>query len=196
MTYTYTLNADGFSVNADIGDAKLWLDLSFAKSWYDDAVEQSRLPNSRDAMRREIIFAVCAAESYLLEWVRDAVLNRKHDELPNYFPANRKVGVQKRWKAVVKQVAKDRNSQSQRFNSGIWNDFCTLVDFRDGLVHGSASRPQEAGQHKDLQPYPPPAELDRKSPGWAVGVVRALIEDLHRAAGTTPQKWLSGDLKP
>jgi hypothetical protein len=56
-------------------------------------------------------------------------------------------------------------------------------------MHGGASRPQEQSQQKKLQPYPAPAELDATSPGWAVGVVRELIKDLHAAAGTLPPKW-------
>jgi hypothetical protein len=187
----YTLNADGLSVKADMGNVKAWISLTFAPEWYADAVEQTKLPKSRDAVRREIIFAVCAAESYLLEWVRDEVLDHKHDELPKYFSADNRLGVRDRWKRVVKQLAAEgRIRQAQDFNSDVWNNFDTLVEFRNGLVHGRASRPHESGQDKDLQPYPTPAELDQTALGWAVGVLSALIEQLHRTVGTSPPKWL------
>jgi hypothetical protein len=177
-------------VKVQTGNVKPWNSLTFAPHWYADAVEQSQLLKSRDAIRREIVFAVCAAESYLLEWVRDEVLNHQHDELLEYFPANRQMPVRDRWKDVLeKLVAQGRIRQAQNFNSGLWSDFSALVDFRNGLVHGGASRPQ-SGEHRDPQPYPTPAELDQTSPGWAVGVVRALIEDLHATAGTTAPKWL------
>ena len=58
------------------GTVELWATASFARAWFSDALEEAGVVNDSDARRREIVFAVCFAESYLLEWVRDVVLSR------------------------------------------------------------------------------------------------------------------------
>lgn len=64
----------------------VWNIATFAPEWYADALREALL-SGRDARRREIVFAVCCAESYLIEWVRDHVLNKQYNELEKFFPA-------------------------------------------------------------------------------------------------------------
>lgn len=49
---------------------------SFAPEWFRDAVSEVRSGGDYHSNRREILFAVCCAESFLFEWVRDDILNR------------------------------------------------------------------------------------------------------------------------
>lgn len=168
-----------------------WITSTFAPQWYADAIQEARVCVGRGARRREIVFAVCAAESYLVEWVRDSVLNRQFDALSGYFPPNEHVGIVDRWKRVVKQLAADgRISTPQTFSGKVWQDFVDLVDYRNGLLHGRSSRPATSGQPSKLKPVPSTDLLDQLSAGWAANVVQVLVNDLHRTVGTVAPSWL------
>ena len=69
-------------------------------------------------------------------------------------------------------------------------DFRKLVDYRDGLVHASASRPETDSQPEKEKPLPSKTDLDKLFPGWAVQVVVTLVKRLHDAVGTPPPDWL------
>ena len=75
--------------------ATVWITETFAPDWFADAIHESHLEGP-GARRREIIFGVCCAESYLLEWVRDEVLNREFGKLKSYFPPDDRKGVDHR----------------------------------------------------------------------------------------------------
>ena len=68
------------------GMPTIWQTYSFAPEWFADALHEAGQTGNHHARRREIIFAVCFAESYLVEWVRDEVLNRDFNLLNQYFP--------------------------------------------------------------------------------------------------------------
>src|SRR6266566_4699000 len=122
--------------------ATLWRSASFAPRWFEDAKREAAI-HGLDARRREILFAVCFAESYLLEWVRDEVLKRKFDALTEYFPLDDDRGVTDRWKEVPKLLREnDLIQASPDYGRQFWQDFRKLVNYRNGLVHASASRPQ------------------------------------------------------
>jgi hypothetical protein len=168
-----------------------WITSTFAPNWYADAVAQARTELGRDGRRREIIFAVCTAESYLVEWVRDSVLNHHFKELETYFRPGQNIGIEVKWKRVLKQLANDgRVSKAQDFGGKIWQEFRLLVRYRNGLVHGRSSRPASSGQPDELKPIPSPDDLDQLAPGWAVRIVLALLLDLHHSTGTVPPTWL------
>jgi len=67
----------------------------------------------------------------------------------------------------------------------------TLVDYRNGLTHARASRPQQAGQLDKERPVPSGDDLDRLAPGWAIQVVIDLVKYLHAEVGTPPQEWFT-----
>jgi len=168
----------------------VWIASTFAPRWYADAIQEARVGVGRDARRREIVFAVCSAESYLVEWVRDSVLNREFDDLSKYFPAGKLEGILDRWKRVVKDLTADgRISKSQAFGGKVWQDFVELVEYRNGLVHGRSSRPATSGQPANLNPVPSMDLLDQLAPGWAAKVVQVLVNDLHSTVGTAPPAW-------
>src|SRR5713101_4785635 len=80
----------------------LWFFYSFAPDWFEDALTEASRGQDHHARRREIIFAVCAVESYLVEWVRDEVLKRQFASLTSYFPSGDRRGITQRWKEVLK----------------------------------------------------------------------------------------------
>jgi hypothetical protein len=144
------------------------------------------------ARRREILFAVCAAESYLLEWVRDDVLKHDFNQLRNYFPLGEKRGLTQKWKEVPKQLCKDRLLRgTPNLGEKSWRDFKTVICYRDGLVHAGASLPEMKKEPPDgKNPVLTRSMLDSLSPGWAVRVIVALVRDLHNAVGTPTPAWL------
>jgi hypothetical protein len=137
------------------------------------------------------MFSVAAAESYLLEWARDEVLKGDFDNLKTYFPTDRHLPVREKWKTVTKALASVGLIPSvPSFAGKTWQDFCLLVEFRNGLIHARTSRPETAGLSEDELPVPSLEELRTRKPGWAVEVVTALIRELHVATGTKEPDWL------
>lgn len=64
----------------------VWLTYAFARDWYKDALREAREGRDHHARRREILFAVCAAESYLVEWTITEALKRNFKRQNEYFP--------------------------------------------------------------------------------------------------------------
>ena len=175
------------------GTPTLWLTASFAPLWFQDALSEASREQDSHARRREILFAVATAESYLLEWVRDDVL---HDftALDRYFPADerkRSHSIRDKWKAIPKQLLADGLiTATPNLGGSTLNDFDKLMKFRNGLVHARSSRPATTGLPKASLPVPSLDDLQKLQPGWASNVVRRLIRELCVAAGTTPPHWL------
>src|SRR5437763_1505475 len=82
---THIIRVMPATVRITAGAATLWLTYSFAPEWFEDALHEARTGQEHHARRREIVFAVCFAESYLLEWVRDEVLKGDFPRLNRYF---------------------------------------------------------------------------------------------------------------
>ncbi len=168
-----------------------WQTYCFSPEWFADALAESGIANSPPARRREVLFAVCCVESYLLEWVRDEVLQCDFMSLEKYFPFGSRRGIKQRWTEVTKQLASDgRIPETQDFGGEVWARFRTLVAYRDGLVHASSSRPQTTALPISQNPAPSKSTLDMMPPGYAVEIILALISDLHRAVGTSVPTWL------
>ena len=185
----------GVPSEESIGELTVWLTYSFAPEWFEDALNEAKTGADHNARRREIVFAVCCAESYLFEWVRDEIIGKSDMErlmkyLNKYFPPERKMRVLDRWKFVTKQLWKDGFILEPDFSQDYWGNFTKLVDMRNGLVHASASRPETAQQPQEEKPIPSKDELDRLWPGWAIKVVIELIKNLHSSAETVPPSWL------
>jgi len=171
-------------------ESTLWLTYSFAPEWYSDAESQAAISDHK-ARRREILFAVTAAESYLVEWVRDSVLNREVEKLKTYFPAGSKRGVSQKYKDVTKQLAADGRIVAPLGCGGTeWLDFKKLVSYRDGLVHASASRPETTGLPDSEMPVPSKSDLDAYPAGQALQIVRTLFQKLHADTNTPVPEWL------
>jgi hypothetical protein len=192
--------AEGNIPVADDSAVLIWSASSFAHEWFNDALKEAREGRDRSSRRREIVFAVCFTESYLFEWARDEIPGLRIDKLSQYFPQGDRRGIRARWKDVLKNLYKDKRikevpSFDPRINPH-WNLFVDLVDYRDGLVHASASRPEIDIDSQSTTPAPPPSpipsptDLDQLPAGWAVRVVVTVVRQLHQAVGTNPPAWL------
>ena len=78
---------------------------NFASFWYADANSEAIASGDVHRRRREITFSVAAAESYLLEWVRDEVLKCDLVRLDTYFPPDKRRSVTEKWKKIIKALA-------------------------------------------------------------------------------------------
>ncbi len=178
-----------------VGTPTAWLSATFASFWFLDAKSEAIGTADTQRRRREITFAVAAAESYLLEWVRDEVLKSNFVLLNDYFPPGERRPVTEKWKETTKALASNGLIPSApNFAGKTWDEFRRLVEFRNGLIHARASRPQTAGLAESEMPVPSMEELQVLKPGWAVGVITNLIRELHSAAGTREPDWLPGDV--
>lgn len=181
----------GVVATAAVGAPTVWLSANFASSWYADAELEAIGIGDTQRRRREITFSVAAVESYLLEWVRDEVLKRDFVLLDTYFPPGERRPVTEKWKDITKALASNGLIQSApTFAGKTWENFRRLVEFRNGLIHARASRPQTAGLSEIQMPVPSMEDLQALEPGWALGVITALIRELHIATGTKEPEWL------
>ncbi len=169
----------------------------FARDWFDDTRNEATKETAA-ARRREIIFAVCTLESYLLEWVREILLSRYPPaeilgRLDKYFPKGQRNSILRKWKAVPEAVYADELIKEKPDLSGqTWQTFKETVYeyYRNALVHASVSRPQK----KVTAFLPPPAdwkvELGKLRAGWAMEIVAELIRGLNDKAGTLTPDWV------
>lgn len=178
----------GAGDQARFGIATHWLAANFAGCWYRDACREAD-DLSNDARRREIIFAVACAESYLAEWVRDRVGPERFDI---HLPPDDRRGIRERWKEVAKSLQEELvAAAAPKFNtSKPWRDFHKVVGFRDGLLHGRASRPYVPGTGVAVANLPKVEELAQLNPGFARDAVKDVIDELSAAAGTQAPDWL------
>ena len=170
--------------------AQVWAWAAYAPFWFQDAMNEAKIEGP-DARRREIIFAVCVAESYLFEWVQGKVLRYDFSEINKYFPVGTPRRVGDRWKKVLSDLLNDGKIKAvPDWSKPFWSDFCTLTTMRNGLVHGGASRAETTQQSADEKPYPSISELRNMEAGWPTRGVVVLIKELHKAVGTPPPSWL------
>lgn len=173
------------------GGLTVWLSYNFAPEWFKDALFEANIPNDHNARRREILFAVCFAESYLVEWVRDTVLNHDFQRLNQYFPPGQVTSGTEKWKRVLKLLHKDGLIPGMPdISLPYWEDFSGLVKMRNGLVHARASRPETNELPEKEKPLPSKGELDKLEAGWAVKVIVELVGQLHKATGTPMPDWI------
>ena len=101
-----TLKPKSLEMKTSISLSRLtvWRSYSFAPEWYADAAKEAREGNDHHARRREIVFAVSSAESYLFEWVRDDILQRDFSELDKYFPPGDRKPIREKWKGIPKKL--------------------------------------------------------------------------------------------
>ncbi len=174
------------------GTSIFWLSYCFAPEWLSDALNEARIGRDHNARRREILFAVCFAESYLVEWVRDEVLKRDFNRFNDFFPPGKWQGVIKKWMHVPKKLpgicfVSTFPDPSRSY----WKDWLKLVCLRNGLVHARASRAETNPQPQLERPLPSKGFLDRLEAGWATRVVVTLVQELHKAVGTQVPRWLN-----
>jgi hypothetical protein len=191
-----TIKLETAPMTASVGSGTIWLSDPFAKEWFEDALHEARTGTDHNARRREIVFAVCFAESYLFEWVHDQVLDRSDyqrsvTDLNQYFPPGGRQPVKDKWKLIPKKlVSNGVIPAAPDLSRAYWNDFTKLVDMRNGLVHARSSRPETTQLREIEKPLPSKGDLDKMPAGCATEVVVTLVKELHKAVGTTEPDWL------
>src|SRR5688572_19399966 len=147
-----------------------WKNYRHAPDWFADALREAG-EKGHNARRREIVNAVCFADSYLSEWaIADLGLDLQQSR--DYLPADDRRGVTDRCKQIPRALkAAGVISAAPDLGGPHGEEWRRLVDFRDGLVHANASRPETTGLAPEWMPMPSKSELDELEPGWAVRVV-------------------------
>jgi len=83
-------------VNIDAHASKrIMMSAHLAQSWFADALRETKTGGDAHARRREIVFAVCFAETYLFEWVRDEVVRGDVQKLNKYFKPGKHRGLRR-----------------------------------------------------------------------------------------------------
>jgi hypothetical protein len=175
----------------------IWITASFAPGWFADALVEARATGDRASRRREILFAACCAESYIVEWVRDSILEHgrpgKHDfaRFSEFFYRNERLTLETKWKVIPERLrGAGLISAVPDFGGAHGADWHTFVLYRNGLVHARASRPDGPGQSDREKPFPTNSILSGLRAGWATQVVADRIRRLHAAAGTAVPDWV------
>lgn len=96
-----------------------------------------------------------------------------------------------KWKNIPKKLRDDGLiSDAPNLGETYWEEWLKLVDYRNGLIHAQASRPETKSQPKEEKPLPSKTILEETSADWAVRPVVNLVRRLHDAAGMSPPTWL------
>ena len=101
--------------------------------------------------------------------------------------------VTEKWKEIPKQLFADRliTGVPVLENPGYWGEWLKLIEFRNGLIHARASRPETTSLDEKEKPKPSKTVLDNMAPGWPTRVVVELIRRLHTAVGSAIPEWIS-----
>ncbi len=183
---TQNIEKAGGDDHAALGEPVNWLAQPFAQFWYDETCAQACDP-SECARRREIIFAVACAESYLVEWLRK-LLGPKCANVT--LEVNGKQGILEQWKTIPKALQRAGEIPAvPTLGGSSWANFHKVVQFRNGLLHGRASRAYVPGQPSP-QTMPKVEELQQLQAGYARDAVRNLMIELNTAAQTARPDWL------
>jgi hypothetical protein len=191
-----TTKLETASMTVSVGTPTIWLTYPFAKEWFEDALHEARTGTDHNARRREIVFAVCFAESYLFEWMRDQVLDRQDFQklvtgLNQYFPPGKGQSVIDKWKHIPNRLmSAGLVPAAPDLSQSYWEHFTKLVAMRNGLVHARSSRPETTQLPEREKPLPSKGDLDKLPAGWATKIVVTLVKELHKAVGTSEPDYL------
>jgi hypothetical protein len=168
---------------------------NFAKDWFEDAYNEVTKTPYAAARRREIIFAVCATESYLFEWARDILISKYPTEflnkLTDCFPENSKKPITEKWKDVPKKLWRGLIEGTPDLRScQTWRTFREVYKYRNALIHAAVSWPKTEVTASLAPARDWKAELGAMGAGQAIEVVAELMRGLNDKAGTPTPDWL------
>jgi hypothetical protein len=190
--HSVVANVASLGLITRFGTPTAWLSETLAGYWVCEA-RAAISDSSVSGRRKEILFSVAAAESYLIEWVRDEVFRGNVQASAVFFGARqRKQGICERWKDFLKElVASNQVPASPNFGtSNAWLAFGTIVATRNALVHGNYSRPRKTVKLNERPEPLSPEELLNKPPGWAVAAVVRIVKELCDSTRTRAPAWL------
>ena len=170
--------------------ASPWIYQSFAHEWLKDALNEARHGVGINSHRREIVFAVAFAESYLVEWVRDDILKKDFNKFNHYLPINKRLSALDKWKEIPKQLCKDNLlRETPNLKATFWVNWAKLIAYRDEFIHAVTSCPEnlELLREKEMSKI---HEMSKIKSGWATKVVVELVKQFHKAANMPMPEWL------
>lgn len=218
-----TIGAPVARVEVEVPDVSIWLSQTVAPEWLADARDEAERGRELEAelegewtedvqtahtrsLHREIVFAVCFAEAFLLEYLRDHVFVRGpgkgHREALRRFldeakdPDGRRIwgrrgmGIRDRWKETVRLLQQEGRLEEGGLEGQAWETFQKEVaPYRNGIVHASISVPTPGGEESQ---EPTPSTLSELGSGSGTEVVVELARELHELnpRGMDPPEYL------
>lgn len=157
----------------------------FAPEWFADAAREATHGDTPHARRREILFAVCFAEAYIVEWALHEVFHGDMQQFQRYFPeGRRRRSAIDKWREVPDEMHRDGViPKAPKRRAAYWQRFQELSEERDRLVHAVVSRPEDTS-HEARE------KLAEVPPGWAIRIAVDLVRNLHTTLGTKAPEWL------
>ena len=171
------------------GTPTAWAQLTLGPFWLQQAKNASTEADLASARRKELLFSVAAAECFLVEWVRDAVYGNVQ-QTQTFFASRQLEPIRDRWKSIPKTlhalgVIQNVPSLDQ---SMAWQNFVSIIETRNALVHGGYSRPyplDEPPRYRAMGVL----ELLQKPALWSVTVVEKITEELCVSTGKWSASW-------
>lgn len=172
--------------------AYILVEANLAKEWLADTLKEAdrETADTIGSIRREIVFAVSFAESYIFEWARDVAGST---QVLQYFNHNEPFEtVKQRWQRVPVRLHQAELIKTESKPTINWGTMGEVTQYRNGLVHGVASIPSGLKSEKPEPPKPTPtlADLSRRGQGWALSAVLNVAGQLHRQTDTPPPQYL------
>ena len=168
---------------------------SYGKRWWEDACGEVPLVDDEDAarhvIRRQVVFVVCALESWFFEWVRDEVPGDVNATAA-LFAEGKPEGITDRIKRVTKQLydESDLIEEPDFDDTEAWQPLCGLVEHRNGLVHALASLPRGDIPPDAETATPTPEDLRDLAPAKPLRIVRRAVELVTSFADAEPPEWM------
>lgn len=174
---------------------RMYITREYGLIWWADACgevppESADPREVRDAMRRQLLFTVCALESWFFEWVRDDLLEDATESADLFASAS--------WKLTEKIIDvlgtlydRGRLAHQPAFGESVaWDDLHKILDHRNGLVHALASLPRGDIPPDAGEPIPTADDLLALAPARPLKVVRRVADLLTSFAGEKPPEWM------
>lgn len=184
---------DSISVSGEVQSYYVYA--SYAEEWWEDACRnvpgrRDESGATRDAIRRQIVFAVCALESWFFEWVRDELVDDTGQSSVLFSQAPPPIA--DRIKFVLDKLhGRGKLVEEPEFGaSEAWDDLHDLLSHRNGLVHALASWPRGTVPADADEARPTPQELSGLAPARPLEVVRGVADFLTSFADDEPPEWM------
>lgn len=195
MSHDDTVHLGGTSSGKSQDEAAVLVYGDHAKTWWRDARKEVPAASAgndeiQKAIRLQIVFAVCALETWFVEWVRDDILGSAKSAAV-LFGGVEHQSVDERIKNVAAELHEAEHLQNDPdFTSPDWQDLPGLVDHRNGLVHGVASLPRGSLPLEAEEGFPTPGQLQRWAPVGPLKTVRRAVKLVTSFADSHPPEWM------
>ncbi len=109
----------------------------------------------------------------------------KWDRLDALFPLKDRRSVVVRWKETLRTLVREGDiTRSPDHGVAVWQEVTDLLKFRNGLVHGTSSRPVGSGVPDEQISRASFDRLASLDPAWVPNVLCGVVELLYAGTGT------------